>query len=94
MIGNFQLDQDKYEGSDLTSLHTGEAEESRLRELCEELLGPVRRCGEAGDQAEAPRVLGLDTRKLLRNDVLREMSRNRMHQRLVSEFQELLNELH
>ncbi|BDA47922.1 Protein HIRA [Coccomyxa sp. Obi] len=70
----------------------GDADEGRLRELCEGLLGPVRCRGEAGDQGDAPRTLGLDTRKLLRDDVLREVSRNRMHQRLVSEFQELVNE--
>ncbi|CAL8463095.1 g2629 [Coccomyxa elongata] len=70
----------------------GDADEGRLRELCEGLLGPVRCRGEEGDQGDAPRTLGLDTRKLLRDDVLREVSRNRMHQRLVSEFQELVNE--
>lgn len=64
-----------------------------MRELCEGLLGPIRRSGEGGDEDGAPRALGLDTRKLLREDVLREVSRNRMHQRLVSEFQELLNEV-
>lgn len=70
----------------------GDADEGRLRELCEGLLGPVRCRGEEGDQGDTQWTLGLDTRKLLRDDVLREVSRNRMHQRLVSEFQELVNE--
>ena len=91
----------------------------RLRELCEELLGPVRRTAPAASAAsdggrpasqstpdaaqppagaaaagseQAAEVPGLDRRKLLQEDVLREMSRNRSNQRLVSEFQELLVE--
>lgn len=106
--------------------NTGEGDEGRLRELCEELLGPVRRSAPAagagsdgGRPASVPApdsagpamaaagaatgpgavegvlptdIPGLDRRKLLREDVLREMSRNRRNQRLVSEFQELLAE--
>jgi hypothetical protein len=74
----------------------GEGDEGRLREVCEELLGPVRRAPHLdgnGGGCESPRVLGLDTRKLLSHDVLREISRNRSHQRLVNEFQELLSEI-
>ena len=109
---------------------TGEGDEGRLRELCEELLGPVRRSsappasaagGEGGGGAAPPSapddmqpaaaaataspagagtgvgtpaaaLPGLDGRALLREDVLREMSRDRANQRLVSEFQELLAE--
>ena len=38
-------------------------------------------------------VLGLDKRKLLREEVLRDISRNRSNQRLVNEFAEMLDEL-
>lgn len=79
----------------MTDCCAGEGDEGRLRELCEELLGPVRRSmGESGENADgAPqRLLGLDTRKLLSHDVLREVARDRSHQRLVNEFQELLSE--
>lgn len=75
----------------------GEGDEGRLRELCEELLGPMRRSsdqiGERSESAAHPRLLGLDIRKLLSHDVLREIARNRSHQRLVNEFQELLSEV-
>ena len=102
---------------------SGEGDEGRLRELCEELLGPIRRRVQAGASADAdgpaaaqslanrtaasasasagtadaagatgaPNLAGLDGRALLA-DVLREASRDRRHQRLVSEFQELLAE--
>jgi hypothetical protein len=100
----------------------GDGDEGRLRELCEELLGPVRRgsqeaaaCSSAdaapaaaagpsssggGGGADAGAAAAgqrgfdfeLDRRQLLREDVLREMSRNRGLQRLVAEFQELLAE--
>lgn len=38
-------------------------------------------------------IAGLDTRRILREEVLRDISRNRANQRLVNEFAELLDEL-
>jgi protein HIRA/HIR1 len=85
----------------------GEADEVRLRELCQELLGPsyvgsssetshgeqepltTQRGGSAAEWL--PHVLGLDKRRLLREEVLRDMGRNRSNQRLVSEFAQLLD---
>ena len=106
--------------------NAGEGDEGRLRELCEELMGPVRRssqemassgappAGNAGPSRSSADVdmapdgrqqqialhlgqqqhamPGLDRRAMLREDVLREMSRNRALQRLVGELQELLAE--
>ncbi len=38
-------------------------------------------------------MLGLDKRKLLQEEVLRDISRHRSNQRLVNEFAEMLDEL-
>ncbi len=67
----------------------GEGDEVRLRELCRELIGPVR-LGQRGNGG--PRVLGMDTRVLLRDQVLRLLGTNRSQQRLVAEFMEQLRE--
>ena len=67
----------------------GEGEEVRLRELCRELMGPVR-LGQGG--GGGPQVLGMDTRALLRDQVLRLLGAKRGHQRLVAEFMEQLRE--
>ncbi len=117
-------------GKQLRVLHASwacaaDADETRLRELCSDLLGPVRSSGdgatETSDQWQpqvshpdcasracltakvasrdaasstcGPQVLGLDKRKLLREEVLRDISRNRSNQRLVNEFAEMLDEL-
>ena len=82
------------------------AEEGRLREVCDALLGSgvVVAAGSGGDEdaamAEAdaaavewqPTVLGLVKHDLLR-DVLREMSRNRSLQRTTQIFLDSLSEL-
>ena len=47
----------------------------------------------SGSAQSLPQVLGLDKRKLLREEVLRDISRNRSNQRLVNEFAELLDEI-
>ncbi|XP_022985643.1 protein HIRA-like isoform X1 [Cucurbita maxima] len=74
-----------------------EADESRLREVCESLLGPPT--GMAGDasadsknQAWDPCVLGMRKHKLLREDILPAMASNRKVQRLLNEFMDLLSE--
>lgn len=71
---------------------TGGAEESRLREVCFDLLGPPRYSAEShalSACAWSPDVLGLDKRELLQ-EVLREVSRNRANQRLVNEVTDIL----
>ncbi|KAG7035941.1 Protein HIRA [Cucurbita argyrosperma subsp. argyrosperma] len=74
-----------------------EADESRLREVCESLLGPPT--GMAGDAltdtknlAWDPCVLGMRKHKLLREDILPAMASNRKVQRLLNEFMDLLSE--
>ncbi|KAK9830498.1 hypothetical protein WJX72_012086 [[Myrmecia] bisecta] len=72
----------------------GEVDQVRLREICEDLLGPPRYSSRHRSQAGRapggwePQVLGLDKRKLLREEVLRDMGR--ANQRLASEFLDLL----
>lgn len=67
--------------------HVGEPEEgARLREVCSELLGPLR----GGHGSWAPEELGLQKRALLQ-EVLREAARHRTHQSLVAEFAEQLS---
>ena len=78
---------------------TADADEGRLREVFEELVGPARPVDAAaapsgGPTADAPAawtptVGGLAKRDLLR-ECLAEASRNRAVQRLVAEFSELL----
>ena len=71
----------------------GNADQARLRELCDELLGP----GTASDDSAAAAgrdgqlILGIDRRKLLKDTVLKEMGRCRPTQPLAMEFKERLD---
>ncbi|KAG2595188.1 hypothetical protein PVAP13_5KG057100 [Panicum virgatum] len=75
-----------------------EADESRLREVCESFLGPP--VGMAGSVSSMdpknpvwdPDVLGMKKHKLLREDILPSMASNRKVQRLLNEFMDLLSE--
>ncbi|CAA7047212.1 unnamed protein product [Microthlaspi erraticum] len=73
-----------------------EADESRLREVCESFLGPPTGMAEAASTdtnlSWDPYVLGVKKHKLLRNDILPAMASNRKVQRLLSEFMDLLSE--
>jgi len=75
-----------------------EADESRLRELCESFLGPpMGMLGYASSMdpknpAWDPDVLGMKKHKLLREDILPSMASNRKVQRLLNEFMDLLSE--
>lgn len=64
-------------------------EEGRLRELLNELLGPLHARGTEGSWA--PTVLGLDKRELLRNKVLPAVGQRRNMQRVALEFTDLLS---
>lgn len=74
-----------------------EADESRLREVCESFLGPPTGMAEdtssdSRNLAWDPCVLGLRKHKLLREDILPAMASNRKVQRLLNEFMDLLSE--
>ncbi|KAI9107708.1 hypothetical protein K1719_021371 [Acacia pycnantha] len=74
-----------------------EADESRLREVCESFLGPPTGMGEESSSggknlAWDPFVLGMKKHKLLREDILPSMASNRKVQRLLNEFMDLLSE--
>ncbi|KAI3450698.1 hypothetical protein Pfo_007363 [Paulownia fortunei] len=73
-----------------------EADESRLREVCESFLGPPIGMAESGSDLKTPAwdpfVLGMDKHKLLREDILPAMASNRKVQRLLNEFMDLLSE--
>lgn len=74
-----------------------EADESRLREVCEGFLGPPTGMAEAvsSDPKNTvwdPSVLGMKKHKLLKEDILPAMASNRKVQRLLSEFMDLLSE--
>ncbi|KAI7983477.1 Protein HIRA [Camellia lanceoleosa] len=74
-----------------------EADESRLREVCESFLGPPTGMAEAvssdpKNPAWDPCVLGMKKHKLLREDILPAMASNRKVQRLLNEFMDLLSE--
>lgn len=74
-----------------------EADESRLREVCESFLGPPTGMveGTSSDSknlAWDPFVLGMRKHKLLREDILPSMASNRKVQRLLNEFMDLLSE--
>ncbi|CAH2065475.1 unnamed protein product [Thlaspi arvense] len=73
-----------------------EADESRLREVCESFLGPPTGMAEAATSdtnlSWDPYVLGVKKHKLLRNDILPAMASNRKVQRLLNEFMDLLSE--
>ncbi|XP_038723909.1 protein HIRA-like isoform X2 [Tripterygium wilfordii] len=74
-----------------------EADESRLREVCENFLGPPTGMAEATSSdlknlAWDPCVIGMRKHKLLREDILPAMASNRKVQRLLNEFMDLLSE--
>ncbi|GMH07323.1 hypothetical protein Nepgr_009163 [Nepenthes gracilis] len=72
-----------------------EADESRLREVCESFLGPPTGMAETvspDPNAWDPVVLGMKKHKLLREDILPAMASNRKVQRLLNEFMDLLSE--
>ncbi|XP_057955872.1 protein HIRA isoform X2 [Malania oleifera] len=74
-----------------------EADESRLREVCESFLGPPTGMAESPSSdpknpAWEPCVLGMKKHKLLREDILPAMASNRKVQRLLNEFMDLLSE--
>nr|CAD1838553.1 unnamed protein product [Ananas comosus var. bracteatus] len=74
-----------------------EADESRLREVCESFLGPPISMIEAASAdpkipAWDPDILGMKKHTLLREDVLPAMATNRKVQRLLNEFMDLLPE--
>jgi protein HIRA/HIR1 len=75
-----------------------EADESRLREVCENFLGPPTGMADATSSDDLqnpvwdPSVLGLKKHKLLREDILPAMASNRKVQRLLNEFMDLLSE--
>ncbi|KAK2970882.1 hypothetical protein RJ640_025080 [Escallonia rubra] len=74
-----------------------EADESRLREVCESFLGPPTGMAEATSSdlknpAWDPCVLGMKKHKLLSEDILPAMASNRKVQRLLNEFMDLLSE--
>ncbi|KAJ0972683.1 hypothetical protein J5N97_020642 [Dioscorea zingiberensis] len=74
-----------------------EADESRLREVCESFLGPPTGMAQASSSDSKnsswdPCVLGMKKHKLLREDILPAMASNRKVQRLLNEFMDLLSE--
>ncbi|XP_047971091.1 protein HIRA-like isoform X1 [Salvia hispanica] len=73
-----------------------EADESRLREVCENFLGPPIGMAESGSDSKSPfwdpSILGMNKHKLLREDILPAMASNRKVQRLLNEFMDLLSE--
>ncbi|XP_062083101.1 protein HIRA isoform X2 [Humulus lupulus] len=74
-----------------------EADESRLREVCESFLGPPTGMAESTsldpkNLAWDPFVLGIRKHKLLREDILPALATNRKVQRLLNEFMDILSE--
>ncbi|CAL0329033.1 unnamed protein product [Lupinus luteus] len=74
-----------------------EADESRLREVCENFLGPPTGMAKeassvSNNLAWDPLVLGMRKHKLLMEDILPSMASNRKVQRLLNEFMDLLSE--
>ncbi|KAK1263511.1 Protein HIRA [Acorus gramineus] len=74
-----------------------EADESRLREVCESFLGPPMgmtqsTTSDPKNSAWDPCVLGMKKHKLLREDILPAMASNRKVQRLLNEFMDVLSE--
>ena len=71
-------------------LAVGEASDAALREVCTELLGPLRASDGPGSEADwQPTIMGLVKRNLLKS-VLQQVASQRRHQRLVAEFSEQL----
>ncbi|XP_020527302.1 protein HIRA isoform X2 [Amborella trichopoda] len=74
-----------------------EADESRLREVCESFIGPPTgmvesNSSETNNPTWDPYVLGMKKHKLLKEDILPAMASNRKVQRLLNEFMDLLSE--
>ncbi|XP_045829592.1 protein HIRA-like isoform X1 [Trifolium pratense] len=73
-----------------------EADESRLREVCESFLGPPTGMAEDASSNKSlawdPVVLGMKKHKLLIEDILPAMASNRKVQRLLNEFMDLVSE--
>ncbi|XP_038705815.1 protein HIRA-like isoform X2 [Tripterygium wilfordii] len=74
-----------------------EADESRLREVCESFLGPPTGMAEASsldskNLAWDPCLLGIRKHELLREYILPAMASNRKVQRLLNEFIDILSE--
>ncbi|KAJ1282222.1 hypothetical protein BS78_03G035000 [Paspalum vaginatum] len=75
-----------------------EADESRLREVCESFLGPPVVMVDSASSTDPknpawdPDVLGMKKHKLLREDILPSMASNWKVQRLLNEFMDLLSE--
>lgn len=74
-----------------------EADERRLREVCEELLGPpagmiTSTPSDSIATSWDPHILGMKKHDLLREDVLPALASNRKVQRLLNEFLDLLSE--
>uniref|UniRef100_A0A1D1YI46 Protein HIRA n=1 Tax=Anthurium amnicola TaxID=1678845 RepID=A0A1D1YI46_9ARAE len=74
-----------------------EADESRLREVCESFIGPPTGMAESTSSdsknpAWDPCVLGMKKHGLLREDILPAMASNRKVQRLLNEFMDILSE--
>ncbi|KAK7312643.1 hypothetical protein VNO77_36658 [Canavalia gladiata] len=74
-----------------------EADEPRLREVCESFLGPPTGMAEETSSdlknlAWDPFVLGMRKHKLLIEDILPSMASNRKVQRLLNEFMDLVSE--
>ncbi|XP_078158563.1 histone chaperone HIRA-like protein isoform X2 [Carex rostrata] len=72
---------------------TKEADEGRLREVCESLMGPSSfKDADSKNPAGDPSVLGMQKRKLLRETIFPAMAENRKVQRLLSELMNALSE--
>eukprot|EP01018_Ginkgo_biloba_P012645 Gb_02983 [translate_table: standard] len=74
-----------------------EADEVRLREVCEDLLGPpngmmASASPDSSISTWEPCILGMKKHDLLKEDVLPAMASNRKVQRLLNEFADLLSE--
>ncbi|MQL76111.1 hypothetical protein Taro_008489 [Colocasia esculenta] len=74
-----------------------EADESRLREVCESFIGPPTgmvesTSSDSKNPAWDPCVLGMKKHSLLREDILPAMASNRKVQRLLNEFMDILSE--
>jgi protein HIRA/HIR1 len=89
-------------GDEMGIVVVREVDEARLRELCEELLGPTYvvdssspfRAPSKHDKNHHwnPEILGMKKRELLKSEVLPAMASNRGVQRLLNEFVDLLSE--
>ncbi|XP_078434483.1 histone chaperone HIRA-like protein isoform X2 [Wolffia australiana] len=74
-----------------------EADESRLREVCESFIGPPAGMAESTSPVDQnlawdPFILGMKKHSLLREEILPAMASNRKVQRLLNEFLDILSE--